>query len=309
MAINRSYLKIALIGIVAVLAAGFFGLELAALKSGTTGDRLLAAALAGIVWLTLAFLAAFLADQKGLGILLFGLQTLAAALPSYRFFLSSPYLLAGAVLLFVFLTWGYLRARLDLEEYLNIRFFRIGAKALPLFISGVAIFSAIYSAGVLDITGFSFSEAAVTKTLESAAPLMRRFIPGFSPEATVQGALSSFVRRQLPLDVPEAAVDQNTAALREKIAELTGIPLRGEDTVSQAVYENAILKLRSLKAGARVVALAVIGVLIFLTIKGVAFFIQWVIMLLGFLFYHALLMLNFFSIGFETREKEVIVMK
>ncbi|PIT92398.1 MAG: hypothetical protein COU08_02740 [Candidatus Harrisonbacteria bacterium CG10_big_fil_rev_8_21_14_0_10_42_17] len=306
--VDRSRFKIIVIGIVAFIAALGFGYQLSKIPTHLTGGVIVSAVLTGMIWLVFVLLQTFLVKSPTIGAQLLATQALAVLLPSYKAL--SLLISAAGIILFVFMYVGFLRGRSNILNFIKIKFFKISAHTISLFVTGIAIFVAMYFVNSVDISELPFSQKTFDSVLDTVTPLIRRAVPEFAPDVTVYEVLESIAISELPENVPPETVQSGVNQLKGGFEKKYGIVLNENDTVRNSLYENLIVKIQSLESTqARTIALAAIGLIVFLSIKGFAFFISWIIILIAYIVFKILQTTNFFYIGLEDRQKESIVVK
>lgn len=310
--VDRSLPKIIILGALGVGFSALFGyffvnLVTTSLPSITTLLPLLYTILAVSGFLILVTLQALLIKSVRIASLIALLETLALWLFVPEKF--SLLALIGAALLLVFLISGFLNCRNYLNNSLKIKFFPVGRRVTPVAMTGLTLFLTLYL-----LSSFNLKEPAIPRTIfdffiQGSEPIVAKFIPGFTLDGSIDDTLRAFVTSQLPAGTPTAAVAASVSELRQTVAQATGVRITGGEKVLDALYNISISQLLALPPLLKILALAVIGLAIFGLIKTLAFFLNWIIILVSFLIYRLLLALGFFYVAMENQSKEVIVVK
>ena len=261
------------------------------------------------LWLVLLLIQYFALSSFKVAVPLFLLQ--AGALLIFLREEATLMLLGAAGHLFLFLIDGFWKVRADIENLLKIRFMRTSLRGISPAVTGLIIFLTLYGVGFVDLSRFAVPARMVEATLRQAAPIVRGIFPGFSERMAMTDFLGALADERLPAGVPNRAEVRGVLVreLMGQLERLTRTRVTAGDTTS-AFAERAINGgLRGVPESSRIYVLAAIGVLLFLALKGAAFFVNWLAVALGFLAYEFLLVFGFFYVVYENRSKEVIIMK
>lgn len=302
-------IKLIVLGVVSVGLALLFGYELGMLSSESGIREVLFAGGALLLWLTALVIQFFAVNTFRIAIplLAFEAGALLVFLPVAGE--GGIALLAATGLLVLFLLGGFWRSRTDLNNHLNVRFFRTATHGLGPVLTGIALFLSVYGVGLVNAPRLSIHPNVIQIVLEEAVPIARRLIPGFSPGLPLRQFLESFAGTRLPGSVPNrgAAVGVLADELSKQLERMTRIRIEAADTVNTFVERAVNEGLGRLPEKAKLFVLFGIGILLFLALKGLAFFVNWAVTLLAFLAYQFLLVFGFFYLGFENRSKEVVL--
>ncbi len=305
--VDRSIIKITAFAAVSALFVFFFGYELRHLVEEPTGGRLIFTLAAGMLWLATAVLHPYVIKSVRVGIFAFLIEigALVGALAGKEL----PLIAAVTAPLFLFLVSGFVIGRRALTNSVKIKFFQHGSRIMQAFATGLSLFLALYLAASFSVADQFVTERSIRFFLGGSEPILRRYLPDFSLGAPVGDVLRNVAARQLPPGAPPALLDQAVQGLLAQIRERTGASIRASDSVLQVVTRFANDRFGSLSRNMKLVTLAVIALLIFLTVKGLAFLINWPILVVSFAFYEFLLAFRFMHLEFETVQKEIIVVK
>jgi len=303
--VDRSALKIGALGAVGVILAGLFAYQFFRLGAEAGLAEILSVLGLGIGWLALVCLRVFLIKTLNIALGTAFFEVLAVWLMMPQKF--SALNLLGIVIFFLLLVVGFIGGRADLNNSLKIKFWRVSRRTVPTALTGLALLITLSVLQSFNLTEFSIPRSAFNFFLKSSEPVIAGFIPDFSLEAKVNDVLKSFVESRLPPGTPAPVIDEAISGLKKSIRETTGVNVSGEEKVGEALYDISIAKLLTLPSTLKVLALIVLGLLIFLFIKGLAFVLNWIIIMLAFLIFQMLVAFNFMHVGTESRNQEIIV--
>lgn len=236
----------------------------------------------------------------------------------------SVILLTGSLLLFVFLIFAVTNALKMLSNSLKIRFFSISKAVLSKAVTGLLIFLSV----VLYLQYFGwgrFNDALgrdlVGQTLDSSRPIVGLWFSGVSFSGTVGDFLDGITESQLrkigpngardfqKLSPPEKteAIRQLSLKLKKELEKVVG-PLRTDQPLKEAVYSIGKGYVNNLSPTVQS-ALGVLAALaFFLTVKGIAVLLYWLIGLMAFVVYKFLLIIGFAHISLESRSREFVML-
>lgn len=222
--------------------------------------------------------------------------------------------IAGA-LMFVFLFWGDAMGHTELEDTLEIGFFRTAMPALKKLTTALLLaFVVLYIPGLNQSTMF-VSEANFQKFYDWAAGFMVSFYPEVNFSTSFEKFAEGVVRLELKNNLTfqkmsaaeqDQAIQQSGSDLATNIGKSFDMPVSGNELASSVLYRATIKLLDNWRirfgnyfaigwALAAFLVLRALGV-IFYTIVG----------FLSFLVYQTLLASNFIHIFGETRTHEII---
>ena len=225
---------------------------------------------------------------------------------------------ATGLLLFVgSLLLAYHRGRQELTDHLKINFHRFGAIVIRTVASGLAIFLALLYAGLYQTTkGISYD--AFRFITSGTMPVVRSFVPGFSPEMAATGFFKTFAASQVN-KMPQVAklseaekqevFEEFGSQLKTRFEELTKTMVASGESALSYFYRVANQYLGNFADGLAFVPMVVIGLIIFFIIRGVMFFVKWPVAWISYLVYRLLLVIGVIYLGVEPRNKEIIMVK
>ncbi len=303
---DTARIKVGGYAVVSIGLAYMCGYLLSAVIAGGAGFSALLLAVAAVLWLAvLTLISVSVENRYAAAALLAATALMLWVTAASR---GSVLVFAGTGAFFLLAYAGYYRSRTDVDNGLKIKFARSAMPALSSAMTGLILFATL---AVFAAEGAGTSNAlqgALNAAVESAAPLIRGFLPGFAARESIDTVLKNLVTEKLPAGTPGAAIDQTFREFKKSIEQTIGLPLAGSKSIADAVYGALREKFAALGQTAKSAALALGAVILFMTLKGVAFFANWIIIACAYGLYAALTFAGFFKIKVESADKEVITL-
>ncbi len=307
---DRSVPKIVILAAIGVIFSFFFGYFLKLFILEGRLDFLFFCFLAALGFLIFFLLGVFFVKTFWIISLIIFLQTLGFLAPFYDNL--SKILGIGTLISFLIFLSGVYAGRLELENMLKIKFWRISKKTLPKVITGLALFGSIVYVGVVGSgeKEFFISPVVFEKIV--------KFVPGIDFSLPVETLIKNLAVKQiednaqlklLPESVKKELINQSTKEFEQKISDFVGIPLNPKLKASEVVYEIIVEKFNNLPENIRLFAPAAIAALIFLIIVCLSLPIRLITTVLAFLIYEICLALGFSAIMLEGRSREIIALR
>lgn len=305
--VDRSVLKISLVVLAAVLAAGFtsFFFE--------RGQLIYAAIL------TVLFLIIFILQNlfiKGFDKLFLAalLEVGALAMPFYDNF--SSYFIIAAALAVALLFKASFDSRKELEATIKVRFFKVSRLSLNSAAPALVLFLLV----MFVTKGGLFTEESVNLLLRPLVPVVKKYAPDFSSSMPTVELLNSVIvsnlseteikdLNKLPLQAQNQLIAKSVDGLKERVESFIGSGIDLQKPVSVNVYNALCSGYGSLNSTSRTILIVVVLLLLLSLIRSLTPFIHAPIALLAFILYEALLAANFFVVQLESRSREVIILK
>ncbi len=318
--IDRSMPKIIALAAAGIIFAFFFGyfLKLFVLESRT--DYLIFSFSAFVLYLTVFLLNVFFIKSGSRISSIIFLESL--ALLGVFYDKLSLMLGLGVLASFLILLWANYSGRLELENMLKIRFWRVGKKTLPKAITALALFVAVAYAGVGSFgeNDFFISSKAFEKILSPIAEMkiVQNFLPGFALEKPFDEFIKDLAKNQieqnpqfklLPQKAKKELVNQTAKELEKKASDLIGGPVNSKIKTSDLLYQTMVSKFKELPENIKNFLPVGLATLIFLTIVSLILPIRWLVSVLAYLVYEICLALGFSTIMLEGRSREIILLK
>lgn len=228
----------------------------------------------------------------------------------------------GALAGFLILLWANYSGRLELENMMKIRFWRVGKKVLPKAIAALALFISVVYVGVGGIGGkeFLISQSVFEKIISPVIDMkiVQNFLPGFNLSLPVGKLIKNLAGNQieqnpqmklLPSALKKQLVDQAAKELEDKFSDFIGAPVDPKIKTSEALYQATVKKFLELPENIKTFIPVGVGALIFLSIISLTLPIRWLVSVLAYLVYEICLALGFGVIMLEGRSREIIILK
>lgn len=318
---DQSISKIIVLAALGIIFSFFFGyfLKLFIFESRTV--FLLASFSSLLFFLTIFLLGAFFVKSRtktGQIILLESLAFLAAFYDQL-----STNVAIGVLASFLILLWANYSGRLELENTLKIRFWRVGKKVLPKAIAALALFVGVAYVSIGGVSGekdFFISQSVFEKMLSPVInmKIVQNFLPGFDSSLPTGELIKNLAKSQieqnsqmklLPEAVKKQLINQTAKELEKKFSDFLGVPINPKTKTSEALYQAMVNKFAALPENIKTAVPVGVAVLIFLTIISLSLPIRWLASILAYFAYEICLALGFSVIMLEGRSREIIILK
>ncbi|MEK7513210.1 MAG: hypothetical protein AAB601_03340 [Patescibacteria group bacterium] len=219
-----------------------------------------------------------------------------------------------------------------LAESVEVQFFGVAKNVLPKAVTAFLLMvSALGYLNYFEWGGFNrtVGQALVDEVVAASAPAVSLWLPGVSVDGTVDEFLKGFALNQLrnikpdvvsrtladfqgtfndlPAETRTAMVHQVAGQLQESLGKLIG-PMEPETPFTEAVYAGIVSYAAKFPQNVRLGAGALLALLAFGSLKGIAALFYWLIEFLAFLAYKFLLLTNFAHVATEMRSRKFVVM-
>lgn len=318
--LDRSMVKIiilAFFGVVFSFASGFF-LQVFMVSGG--GNNLLLSSLAALGFMAVFLLCVFFIKTGWI----INLVILAQSLGFFALFYDrfSVMVSIGAVLGFLFFISGIYTGRSEIENALEIKFWKIAKKVSPKAIAGIAIFAGVVCASFIDVGGKDFFisrnafNAIVSPVTDSG--LLEKIVPGFNLTGSTEETIRSIAMREiennpqlklLPASIKEELLGKAVQEVKIQTTGMAGTQLNFQGKLSDTMYDFLAVKFYSLPESILNSTPVLVAVFIFLTIISLVWPIRLTVTFVSFLLYETLLALGFGAIILEGRSKENVILK
>lgn len=314
--VDRSLVKIAVIGALGVLASGAFGFFLNLFINGNSGAGG-AAGFFGIGFLAVFLLQTlFLKSEKIINLILL-LESLGMSV----FFLGrlSLAVLSAWLLLLFFLWIAAGSGKQELDNRLKINFFQVDRRTTYKAITALAVFVSIVYASANGFSQTGISEKGLEAFLKPAEPLIQKLeISNFSFQMTVYQLADAIITQQaaaqfgleakaVPASLKNEAINKTLVELKD-MASGYGISFKNNDTILKVIQNYLARQLAKLPEQVRAVIPFGFGLLIFLTIKGFGLIIRWLAAIPAYILYQLALVTGFSRLSLESRSKEILIL-
>lgn len=241
-------------------------------------------------------------------------------------------LMAGFVLLFIFLMLGISGGVSRFRNSMKMKFFEITKVVTPKLVTGLLVLAAAIFYSEFFIWG-SVNEGMIRgmfdASLKSAEPIVHLWYTDISSDQTVKEFFATLTKTQLkknpnvtingvqinvreglkdlPIETQAKVMSTLSSELQKKFEEKIG-PLDQNAKISDILYNYVKDWLLKLSSGVRFVLGIILTILLFFVIKGIAYLLYWLINLFAFLVFKLLIVSNFAVIEYESRTREFTIL-
>ncbi|MDP3015252.1 MAG: hypothetical protein Q8N28_02475 [bacterium] len=318
--VDRSIPKIIVLAALGIIFSFFFGYFLKLFILESRLDFLLFSFLVFLSFLTVFLIGVFFIKSGFRASQIIFLESLAFLAAFYNHL--SVNIAIGALASFLILLWANYSGRLELENMMKIRFWRVGKKVLPKAIAALALFIGIayVSVGGMDEKEFFISQSTFEKMISPVVnmKIVQNFLPGFNLFLPVGELAKNLAVNQieqnsqlklLPANVKNQLINQSAKELEDKFSDFIGAPVNPKIGTLETLYRAMVKKFSELPENIRVVVPVGVAVLIFLSIISLALPIRWLATILAYFIYEICLALGLSVIMLEGRSREIIILK
>ena len=257
----------------------------------------------------------FIKSLRKLGLIVLFIAVLATAL-FYQHF--SNILLIGGIIFFVLTFWAVKEGADNLNNSLEIRFFKVAATFLPKLVTGLLIFLSIifyvvyFGPNPVEIKAEKRNQL-IGKALDFSQPIFKKWVPTFSSSMTFGDFLKTLTEQKikasisepLPAKVLKSATEKVSQELKLSLKKTTG-PVSDSQPLTEVVYLAARHYLNNLPPSLQMFIGPVIIFFVFLFLKGLAFLFYWPIEFFAFLVFKLATVSGFATSTVESKSQEVI---
>jgi hypothetical protein len=246
-------------------------------------------------------------------------EVLAIAIPFYEFF---SLILLGLFFLFAFsLFFAVLSGRRELKNALNIPFLKVARSVL---ISGIMVMILLTSSVFIfgGIGNNLVTEESFQKSLDPVvglmAPIISPIVPDFSPEMPLGNLVSGIMKKQLQgIDqfkmLSESArnnyLSKSSEDYVKSIGEFLKVPLNSNKSISQNIYMVSSASISSKNPQEKDYLGFLALLTIWLTVGSIASIFYIPVAIITYIIFEILLAMEFGVIQYESRSREIIILK
>jgi len=294
-----------------IISALAFGYLYRQYLDGLTGFSILMAGL-GIFAIFSALQVFF---TKNLSRRFFVLLLEAALVLSFFYGYELRLLIASAIIFLFFSFWGEISSRRELENGLEIKFFRAVKPVLAKFTTALILVMVILYLPQWSEKGVFLSKDVFQKIFGLSSGFIRNFYPEIDINSGFGKLAENLARSQaegnpafkeLPLDKKELAIKQAAESFMENLSKQLGTEIRSGDSISEVFYNYINSVVNGWRERFKDAFLAIWIFIVFLVLRSFGVVFYWLISLVSFIFFQILLSFNFMHIMGESRTHEVI---
>lgn len=312
--VDRSRWKIGAIAVIGVVIAAYCGYGIALwLNEGVIGSL---AIIAGFLFPVLLLLQATMMHSRSvLGGIVFA-EGVALGAPIIAQSKSVEVMVVGTFITVSLLLVASVRGQRSNAESLTVSVTRVSMMALPMTITALSIlFSFAYAITLRGAGELQIPKKTVIALVRPSEWIVNKFTTHFSFDESLErnirensGLLLKGELATLPKNVQDEALQTAIVQFRDAISETFGIATNIKEPLIDIVVRIVNSQLQKVPAEFRLPLWFGVGVIIFLTVKGIGALISILVQWAAVIMYQLLLVLGFFRVGFEERRKEIVVL-
>lgn len=245
------------------------------------------------------------------------LVLLGEALAVSAFFYSAdpPFLAAAGGLFFVFLAWGYVETRRELDYTTEVRFFTNTKPVMGKFITAILLFMVLLYVPQLGPGRVFVSEHTFMGFFDWSAGFVEKWYPGIPFAGSFGDFAQTLVSRELkdnsafqalPPQSQQTTIASNAQALINNFSQSLGVAVHASDTVGGVMYDFIQKTLSGWQDRFASAFLLGWSVVVFLVLRSLGIVFMWISQLLLGGVYEILLAAGVVKIEEQTVKKEVI---
>ena len=318
--LDRSKVKIiilSLFGVVFSFASGFF-VQVFMVSGG--GNNLLLSSLMALAFMAVFLLCVFFIKTGWMVVLAVLFQSLAFFIFFYDRF--SLMVGVGIILGLLFFVSGIYAGRKEIENALEIKFWKVAKKVLPKVVAGIAVFAGVICASFIDVSDkdFFISRNAFNVVVSPITDngVLEKIMPGFNLAGSTEEMIRSIATKELennpqlsllPDSIKEELLGNAIQQVKSQAMGMAGTQLNFQSKLSDTMYDFLAVKFYSLPDNILNSTPILVAVFIFLVIISFIWPIRLLAAFVSFLLYETLLALGFGTIILEGRSKENVILK
>lgn len=297
--------------VLTVISAALFGYVYRQYLVGQASFQLLLWVIVGFSVFTV--LQTFLAKEMGRRFFILLLEI--GALLAFFYDFDLKFLGAAAGIMLVFSLWGDILGRRELENSLQIRFFRTAKPILKKLTTALALLLIVLYLPQWHRSSVFVPEETFQGFFDWAANLTSNFYPNISFNSSF-GALTEDLAaaklagdplfRELQPSTRASVLKETADQVAASLSESLGIDILAEDSVSGVFYDFIVKLLEGWRDRFQDVFLFGWVAMVFFILRGFGIIFYWVVGFLAFIVYQILLASGFMRITGETRTHEII---
>lgn len=222
-------------------------------------------------------------------------------------------LVAGAVTLVV-LMWGYFTSRAELQNEMEIRFFKVTRGVLGHVTTAVLLFMILVYAPQAEGSGIFVPRESFRTLFSWTANFFENLYPGVTFNDSFANFSGEFAKAELrdnptflSLSQPEqnAAIEQAVSQLSGSVEKTTGVAPAPTESVSDVAYNFIVATLTHWKNQFQGQFTIIWVIVLFLIFRTIGFVFIWIAQFVSLIIYELLLALGFMRIDKVTQTKEM----
>jgi hypothetical protein len=227
-------------------------------------------------------------------------------------------LLSTFLVVLIMSLWGAVSGRAEMENSLEVKFFRVTQKPLSRTITALSIVAILLYVPKWQDKADFISEKAFDSMFSTSKNVAGRLYPEFNfnsdmnalAESLAQTKLNENSQYQLLPPAVKAEVAKKTSSeVVKSLGENLGLQLTGTEDIATVLYKYILRLLESWRTKLGGAFLVLWGITVFLFIRGIGTFVGYFVAFFAYVIYHILLSADFIKIESELQAKEVVDFK
>jgi len=234
----------------------------------------------------------------------------------------SAVIVIGAFVFFVFFLLAYYRGFKVVNNLIKIRFFFVASSILPKAATAFLLFATfVFFNYYFDIESNRFNDNLnkifVASFVKISEPVFKIFLSNFSFQDSTDELIKLVVEKRInslipdfsryPSTVKEKILNEAFIEFKKNIEKQIGL-VEGNKPFSETVFDLIKTNLDNLAEKEKIVFAIVFSFILFFIIKGISLFFYWLIKLLAFILFKALIAVNFAYISLENKSREFVIL-
>ncbi len=297
----------------AVILAGVFGRATAAYIGGSLSFGVAVAA--ALLFFAVSTFGAIFGTSTARRLIVIALETLAfAALFGIR---ELPFLLAAAIIIFIFSLWGDIALRRELENRLRMRFTAVARLKVAHLFTGFLLAGIILALPPLRGSAMPLSESRFSALFDSGVQVLGGTYGGVRLDGTVEDFAESVARKelageaefnQLPPDAQAKAVRQAAAAEIAQAEKSLNLALAPDAKISHIFYSYIAAFIKDWQANLGNSFFVLWGIILFVFLRGIGFLVIWAALIIAVAMYQLAAAFGIISIVSEPATQERLIL-
>ncbi|MBU6500856.1 MAG: hypothetical protein KGJ89_01910 [Patescibacteria group bacterium] len=225
-------------------------------------------------------------------------------------------LAAAAFAFIVFFFWGGVLGRMELENTLEIGFFKTSGQILKKLTTAIAIVLVlVYLPRLSDNSAAFLSKTSFQSIFDKTAVFLNNFYPQVDFTSSLQKVSDGFAELELQNNATfqglsqadkNTIITQTSQQIIDNLSKQLGTAISASDTVSNVFYDFIINLIGKWKDGNRTWFLVGWVLVVFFIVRSIGIIFYWIIGFIAFILYQILLSSGFIHILGETRTHEIL---
>lgn len=217
--------------------------------------------------------------------------------------------------MFILLFWGEYLSHEDADNSVEVRFFRLAKRPLSKMLSALTLVAVI-----LSIPAWGQSKSFMSKaSFDSIFGLTTGVVSGLYPEYKFGSNLDAFAKSiaegqlnkdsqfvLLPAAIKNRVLDDASVKILDALSNASGIQLNPDETFASVAYDYLNKTLNDLKQKFGTNFTILWALAVFLLVRSTATLLGYLISLIAFVAYHALISFKVIRVATENKPREII---